>query len=214
MVRISFTRSLGVLTLLTAGCVAAVSCGDHAPAAPAAPSLATGDDSRVSPSATAPETITAASASSGATPQRFSVDLTVPAFPTCPLTPPAVGEITGTGVLTIITRSVTASSGGTHFSTTIVGHGKATDELGGNWQWTDADLNNEVIPGTGNTSSHSFSQTVREGFHVIGPGGQKVMVMGTFHVTMVNGATVVEFEKGNHEDGEVCESGFVLTPLP
>ena len=71
-----------------------------------------------------------------------------------------------------------------------------------------------MIPGTGNTSSHSFSQTVREGFHVIGPKGQKVMVTGTFHVTGVNGSTVVEVETGNHEQAEVCESGFVLTPLP
>jgi hypothetical protein len=40
------------------------------------------------------------------------------------------------------------------------------------------------------------------------------MVRGTFHITKVNGTTVVEVEKGNHEENEVCESGFVLTPLP
>jgi hypothetical protein len=210
MIRTSITRRLFVLTLLSSVCLAAVSCGGHAPAAP---SPASGDDPAAAPSATAPGT-TAASASSGATQLNFSVDLTVPAYPICPLTPPAVGEIRGTGLLTMIIRSVATPAGGTHFSTTIHANGKATDELGGKWEWSDADLNNEVIPGTGHTSSHSFSQTIREGFHVIGPKGQKVMVMGTFHVTRANGSTVVEVEKGNHEDAEVCESGFVLTPLP
>jgi hypothetical protein len=210
MIPTSFTRTLFVLTLLSGVCLAAVSCGEHAPAAPSPPSS---DEPAAAPSATTSGT-TAAAASSGATQLNFSVDLTVPAYPICPLTPPAVGEIRGTGRLTILTRSVATPAGGTHFSTTIHGNGKATDELGGQWQWSDADLNNEVIPGTGNTSSHSFSQTVREGFHVIGPKGQKVMVTGTFHVTGVNGSTVVEVETGNHEQAEVCESGFVLTPLP
>jgi hypothetical protein len=208
MIPTSFTRTLSVLTLLSGVCLAAVSCGRHAPAAP---SPASGDDPAAAPSATAPGTT--AAASSGATQLNFSVDLTVPAYPICPLTPPAVGQIKGTGRLTMVIRSVATPGGGTHFSTTIHGNGKATDELGGMWEWSDADLNNEVIPGTGNTSSHSFSQTIREGFHVIGPKGQKVMVMGTFHVTRVNGSTIVEVETGNHEQGEVCESGFVLTPL-
>ena len=147
-----------------------------------------------------------------ATQLRFSVDLTVPAYPVCPLTPPDAGVITGTGVLTLLFRA-TENARGTHIGTTIHGHGTATDETGARWVWTDADLNNELFP-SGNTSSNTFSRTVRENFNVIGPRGQKVMVKGTFHVTEVNGATVVEFEKGNHEDAEVCESGFVLTPLP
>ena len=71
-----------------------------------------------------------------------------------------------------------------------------------------------VASASGNTSPNSFTQTVHEGFHVIGPKGQKIMVIGTFHVTMVNGTTIVEVEKGNHEEGEICESGFILTPLP
>ena len=147
-----------------------------------------------------------------ATQLRFSVDLTVPAYPVCPLTPPDAGVITGTGVLTLLFR-VTENAQGTHIGTTIHGHGTATDATGARWIWTDADLNNELFP-SGNTSSNGFSQTVRENFNVIGPNGQKVMVKGTFHVTEVNGTTVVEFETGNHEDAEVCESGFVLTPLP
>ena len=147
-----------------------------------------------------------------ATQLRFAVDLTVPAYPVCPLTPPDAGVLTGTGFLTILIRT-TENAQGTHIGTTIHGHGTATDANGDRWIWTDADLNNELFP-SGNTSSNSFSQTVRENFNVIGPKGQKVMVKGTFHVTEVNGTTVVEFETGNHEDAEVCESGFVLTPLP
>ena len=143
---------------------------------------------------------------------RFSVVLTVPAYPVCPLTPPDAGVITGTGVMTLLFRA-TENAQGTHIGTTIHAHGTATDETGARWVWTDADLNNELFP-SGNTSSHAFSQTVRENFNVIGPNGQKVMVKGTFHVTEVNGTTVVEVETGNHEDAEVCESGFVLTPLP
>ena len=147
-----------------------------------------------------------------ATQLRFSVDLTVPAYPVCPLTPPDAGVITGTGFLTILFRA-TENAQGTHIGTTIHAHGTATDETGARWVWTDADLNNELFP-SGNTSSNTFSRTVRENFNVIGPRGQKVMVKGTFHVTEVNGTTVVEFETGNHEEAEVCESGFVLTPLP
>ena len=153
-----------------------------------------------------------ASVRAAATQLRFSVDLTVPPYPVCPLTPPDAGVITGTGVLTLLFRA-TENAQGTHIGTTIHGHGTATDATGARWIWTDADLNNELFP-SGNTSSNAFSQTVRENFNVIGPKGQKVMVKGTFHVTEVNGTTVVEFETGNHEDAEVCESGFMLTPLP
>jgi hypothetical protein len=110
-------------------------------------------------------------------------------------------------------RTITDSNGGTHIGTTIVGHGTATDINGERWIWSDADLNNELFP-SGNTSSNTFTTTTVEGFHVIGPKGQKVMVQGTFHITEVNGRTVVEVERGNHEEGEICESGFALTPLP
>jgi hypothetical protein len=153
-----------------------------------------------------------AGAQAAATQLRFAVDLTVPAYPVCPLTPPDAGVITGTGVLTLLFRA-TENAQGTHIGTTIHAHGTATDATGAKWIWTDADLNNELFP-SGNTSGNGFSQTIRENFNVIGPNGQKVMVKGTFHVTEVNGTTIVEFETGNHEDAEVCESGFVLTPLP
>lgn len=169
-------------------------------------------------STTAVGTIPAASAlvvaGTAATIQlRFSVDLTVPAYPACPLTPPSAGVITGTGVLTVLIRTTVDARGGTHIGTTIHGHGTATDQTGARWVWSDADLNNELFP-SGNTSSNSFSQTRTEGFHVIGPKGALIKVKGTFHITMVNGTTVVEVEKGNHEANEFCESGFVLTPLP
>ena len=153
-------------------------------------------------------------ASDGAIQLRFSADLTVPAYPTCSATPPSAGVLTGTGVLTVVVRIVSDGSGGSHISSTIHGHGTAVDQNGGQWVWTDADLNNEVVGlPTGNTSSHSFSETQREGFKAIGPNGQQVMVSGTFHITSVDGTTVVEVEKGNHEENEACESGFVLTPL-
>ena len=142
----------------------------------------------------------------------FSVDLTVPAYPACALTPPSAGVITGTGVLTVVIRSTTDGNGGTHVGTTIEGHGTATDATGARWIWSDADLNNELFS-SGNASSNSFEQTITEGFHVIGPKGQQIKVKGTFHLTIVDGATVVEVEKGNHEADEFCESGFVLTPL-
>jgi hypothetical protein len=67
------------------------------------------------------------------------VALTVPAYPACPLTPPAAGEITGSGVLTILIRTTSDANGGTHVGTTIHGHGKATDATGGAWTWSDAD---------------------------------------------------------------------------
>lgn len=150
----------------------------------------------------------------GVTQLRFSVNpLTVPAYPACPLTPPSAGVITGTGVLTIVLRTIADANGGTHVGTTIYGNGTATDQTGARWVWSDADHNNELFP-SGNTSSNSFSQTITEGFHVIGPKGEQIKVKGTFHITVANGKTVVEFEKGNHEANEFCESGFTLTPLP
>ena len=143
----------------------------------------------------------------------FAVDLTVPAYPVCALTPPAAGVIRGTGVLTVVLRTITDAHGGTRIGSSIHGHGTATDATGGKWTWSDADLNNELFP-SGNTSANSFTRTVHEGFHVIGPKGQQIMVIGTFHITMANGRPVVEVEHGNHEEAETCESGFALTPLP
>lgn len=152
-------------------------------------------------------------ASDGTTRLNFSVDLTVPAYPVCPAAPVSAGELHGEGVLTVVLRSVTTPNGGTKIGSNIHGHGTATDATGARWVWSDADLNNELFD-SGNTSPNSFSQTVHEGFHVIGPKGQQIKVIGTFHITKVNGTTVVEVEHGNHEEGEVCESGFALTPLP
>ena len=204
MTSMSIGRAMRTIAILASVGLATASCSGSAE-----PISLTG------PSATGVAEVPAESprvTAQAATQLRFSVDLTVPAYPVCPLTPPDAGVITGTGVLTLLFRA-TENARGTHIGTTIHGHGTATDETGARWVSTDADLNNELFP-SGNTSSNTFSRTVRENFNVIGPRGQKVMVKGTFHVTEVNGATVVEFEKGNHEDAEVCESGFVLTPLP
>ena len=193
------------LVPILCGAIFAASCADSVPtnASVTGAETAVTVNRATSPSvrATTPVTIS-----------RFSVDLTVPAYPVCPFNPSA-GEITGTGVLTILMRTITDSNGGTHIGTTIVGHGTAIDINGERWIWSDADLNNELFP-SGNTSSNTFTTTTVEGFHVIGPKGQKVMVQGTFHITEVNGRTVVEVERGNHEEGEICESGFALTPLP
>jgi len=205
MTRMSIGRAMRTITILGSVGLAAASCsGSAEPISLTAPATTgVGGAAEESPRV---------GAQAGATQLRFSVDLTVPAYPVCPLTPPDAGVITGTGVLTLLFRA-TENAQGTHIGTTIHGHGTATDATGARWIWTDADLNNELFP-SGNTSSNAFSQTVRENFNVIGPKGQKVMVKGTFHVTEVNGTTVVEFETGNHDDAEVCESGFVLTPLP
>jgi hypothetical protein len=155
---------------------------------------------------------TRVAAGSPATHLDFSVALTVPAYPACSLTPPAAGVITGVGVLSVVIRTTSDGNGGTHVGTTIHGHGTATDVTGGSWTWSDADLNNELFA-SGNTSSNSFEQTITEQFHVIGPKGQSIIVKGIFHITVVDGRTIVEIEKGNHAADEFCESGFVLTPL-
>ena len=205
MTSMSIGRAIRLLTILFSVGLVTASCGGSGE-----PISLTGPLAR---SATGvAEESPRAGTQAAATQLRFSVELTVPAYPVCPLTPPDAGVITGTGVLTLLFRA-TENAQGTHIGTTIHGHGTATDATGARWIWTDADLNNELFP-SGNSSSNAFSQTVRENFNVIGPNGQKVMVKGTFHVTEVNGTTVVEFETGNHEDAEVCESGFVLTPLP
>jgi len=205
MTRIGAQVRLFFITVVCGLMVA--SCG-QGPTSPAASSALTG----VGEGAPAP---TVLHANSGSTQLRFTVAMTVPAYPTCALTPPSAGVLTGTGVMTFVVRFVSDGSGGSHIGATIHGHGTAVDENGGQWVWTDADLNNEVLGlPTGNTSSNTFSETRHEGFKVIGPNGEKVMLSGTFHITSVNGTTVVEVEKGNHEENEACESGFALTPLP
>jgi len=193
-----FKNALWFIAVL---CVlAAVACGQG----PTSPTLG--------PAVGAPAAL---QANSGAIQLNFSVDVTVPAYPTCALTPPSAGVLTGTGEMTFVVRLIADGRGGSHIGTTIHGHGTAVDENGGTWVWTDADLNNEVLGlPTGNSSGTTFSETRHEGFKVIGPNGQQIMLFGTFHITRVNGTTVVEVEKGNHEENEACESGFVLTPLP
>jgi|KBSSwiStaDraftv2_1062776.scaffolds.fasta_scaffold67712_2 hypothetical protein len=188
--------------------LAVASCTGQSPASPAlSPGLSGAGDG-----APAPATV---QANSGAIQLNFSAALTVPAYPTCAAAPPSAGVLTGTGVMTFVLRIVSDGSGGSHINATIHGHGTAVDQNGGQWVWTDADLNNEVLGlPTGNTSSNTFSETQHEGFKVIGPDGQQIKVIGTFHITKVNGTTVVEVEHGNHEENEACESGFVLTPMP
>jgi predicted small lipoprotein YifL len=191
--------------VLIAGALALTGCSRQGPLRPDASTSVPAAASEAAPN-------TNASAHTAAVSQLdFSVDLTVPAYPVCSLTPPAAGVLTGTGVLTVVIRTTVDQSGGTHIGTTIHGHGTATDATGGAWTWSDADLNNELFA-SGNTSSNSFDQTITEGFHVIGPNGQQIVVKGTFHITKVDGKTIVEIEKGNHSADEVCESGFVLTP--
>ena len=207
MTRTTSNTKTWVVAVLAAALTAACS------ASPTSPS--TNPSVTAAPSVKAPTGLgaVATAAAADVTRLNFSVDLTVPAYPVCPLTPPDAGTLHGGGVLTVVLRSIADANGGTRIGSSIHGHGTVTDATGARWVWSDADLNNELFP-SGNTSPNSFTQTVHEGFHVIGPKGQKIMVVGTFHVTMVNGTTIVEVEKGNHEEGEICESGFNLTPLP
>ena len=190
-----------------AACLAiAAACGTS-PTNPSVVSPAGGSSFAPAPAAVA------SAAAGGVTRLNFSVDLTVPAYPVCSLTPQDAGELRGSGVLTVVLRSVTDPNGGTRVGSSIHGHGTATDATGGRWVWSDADLNNELFE-SGNTSANSFTRTVHEGFHVVGPKGQRIMVIGTFHITTVDGNTTVTVEHGNHEEAETCESGFALTPLP
>ena len=159
----STTTGMRLALTVCAGFLAAA-CGSS-PTSPNAIPTATGPAFAGSP------------ASDGATRLNFSVDLTVPAYPVCALTPVGAGTLHGEGVLTVVLRSVTDPNGGTRIGSSIHGHGTATDATGARWIWSDADLNNELFA-SGNTSPNSFSQTVHEGFHVIGPKGQKIMVIG------------------------------------
>ena len=193
------------ITMLSVAALVTASCG----ASPTSPSVvATGQTTALS----GRSAVVLPKASVDIVRLNFSVDLTVPAYPVCPLTPPSAGELKGTGVLTVLLRTI-LNENGMQLGSTIRGHGTATDATGGSWVWTDADLNNELFA-SGNTSPNSFTQTIHEGFHVIGPKGQQIKVIGTFHLTMVDGVAVVEVEHGTHEEAETCESGFALTPLP
>jgi VCBS repeat-containing protein len=187
--------------------LAVASCTGQGPTSPGlSPALASGGNG--APAATALQ------ANTGAIQLNFSVDLTVPAYPTCAVAPPSAGVLTGTGLLTVVVRIVSDGSGGSHISSTIHAHGTAVDQNGGQWVWTDTDLNNEVVGlPSGNTSSHTFTVTQHEGFKAIGPHGEQIKVIGIFHITSVDGTTVVEVDKGNSDENEACESGFVLTPL-
>jgi len=122
---------------------------------------------------------------------------------TCPLLPPNL-VVTGTGTLTFLV-TFTLSRDGYHAAVHIHGNGKSTDNLGGQWTWSDADL---FEPGLVNVSGDSFEATIREGFNLVGR-GQKVMVHGVLHIKVVNGMVRVEFEKGNEApENEPCEGFF------
>ena len=125
---------------------------------------------------------------------------------TCPLAPPAAGVITGSGVSTFFMTVTNTPSGSTHVGVHFRAHGKAVDETGENWTWSDADL---FQPGVVNSSGDSFVQTIVEGFHLIGKNGQKIMIQGVFHIRVIDGVPVVEFAKGNEtEENEPCEGIF------
>lgn len=136
----------------------------------------------------------------------FPVSLVVnPA--TCPLVPPGTGIINGSGALTISVRTNVSGNGGLHVGVTVHGHGTATDENGDSWVWSDAD---SFEPGSLNQSGDNFETTIVEGFHLIGPRGKKIIVHGVFHITIVNGTPIVDFEKGNETaENEACE-GFIF----
>ena len=136
--------------------------------------------------------------------QTFPTALVVTA--TCPLLPAGVSSIIGDGVLTIQVRTTT-NKNGLHVGVHVDGHGTATDSNGDTWRWSDADL---FEPGSVNVSGNTFEETIIESFHLIGPRGDKVVVHGVFHVTVVNGQTIVEFEQGNESAAnEACE-GFIF----
>ncbi len=137
--------------------------------------------------------------------ETFPVALIVNAA-TCPLMPDGVTSITGDGVLTIQVRTTT-NKNGTHIGVHVNGHGTATDNNGDTWRWSDADL---FEPGSLNQSGHKLTQTIVENFHLIGPRGAQIRIHGVYHVTVVDGRTIVEFEKGNESAAnELCE-GFVF----
>src|SRR5262245_52582000 len=72
---------------------------------------------------------------------------------TCPLAPPDAGVITGSGVSTFFMKVTNSPGGPTHIAVHFRAHGKAVDETGENWTWSDADL---LEPGVVNGSGDSF----------------------------------------------------------
>ena len=121
---------------------------------------------------------------------------------TCPLMPDGVTSITGDGVLTIQVRTTT-NKNGAHIGVHVDGHGTATDNNGDTWRWSDADI---FEPGSVNESGKKLTQTIIESFHLIGPRGAQIRIQGVFHVTVVDGQTIVEIEKGNESAAnEPCE---------
>lgn len=125
---------------------------------------------------------------------------------TCPLMPDGVTSIIGSGVLTIQVRTTT-NSNGVHVGVHVNGHGTATDDNGDTWRWSDADI---FEPGSVNQSDHTLTQTIVESFHLIGPRGNQIRIQAMFHVTVVDGQTIVEVERGNESAAnEPCE-GFIF----
>ena len=126
---------------------------------------------------------------------------------TCPLVPPNTGIINGSGVLTIAVRTTESGNGGLHVGVHVNGHGTATDQTGGKWVWSDADI---FEPGSINSNGDTFEATIVEGFHLIGPRGKKIIVNGVFHLTIVDGIPRVEVVHGNETvENEACE-GFIF----
>ena len=91
MTSMSIGRTIRLLTILFSAGLATASCGGSAEPISLTGPLAA-DVAGVA--AESPR----AGAQAAATQLRFSVDLTVPAYPVCPLTPPDAGIITGTGL--------------------------------------------------------------------------------------------------------------------
>ena len=151
------------------------------------------------PSALLGSGVRGTAANGGATLVRLTAALVVdPA--TCALVPPGTGVISGGGDFLFVLRGDVVTPSGF----TVSGRGEATDGNGERWHWNDADLFFSM-----NARGNALEQTITEGFHLIGPRGAKIMVRGTFHVTYVNGALIVEIENGNHEANELCE-GFIF----
>lgn len=194
-----FAVALVVSTLIVGACAQQPNTGNPV-LTPVQQSL-TAPTSAVAPTTSEPRTATSQATSN------FALDVYAA---TCPLMPAGITEIHGGGKLTFVIRNTTDGNGGSHVGLTIHGNGTATDNLGGKWTWSDADLNNSVLGlPTGNDSVNTYELTVKEGFHLIGPKGQKIIVKGTAHVTVVQGTvTKVDFEKGNETAAnEPCE-GF------
>jgi hypothetical protein len=119
---------------------------------------------------------------------------------TCPLLPEGIDTITGQGEIAFVFNTIT-NDNGLHVGVHVSDHGTAVDSNGAVWVWSDADLFFSL-----NSSSNSLEQTKTESFHLIGPKGQQVRIQGTFHITVVDGMTVVDLARGNAtEENEACE---------